>query len=60
MAEYDNQIVGYACYMMVANESHLTNIAVDPTSGENQLPSICCDRILEIVPCSRVCDDSAA
>jgi len=30
VAEIDGAVIGYACYLTVENEGHLTNIAVDP------------------------------
>ncbi|MFZ1683406.1 MAG: ribosomal protein S18-alanine N-acetyltransferase [Candidatus Zixiibacteriota bacterium] len=55
VAEVDNQIAGYACYMMVANESHLTNIAVDPAWRRKSVARALLDSILEIVTANK-CD----
>jgi [ribosomal protein S18]-alanine N-acetyltransferase len=49
VAEADGLVVGYACYMMVANESHLTNIAVDPAWRRKSVARALLERILEIV-----------
>ncbi len=49
VAELDGGIVGYACYMMVANESHLTNIAVDPAWRRKSVAKALLDRILQTV-----------
>lgn len=49
VAELDGAIVGYACYMMVANESHLTNIAVDPSWRRKSVAKALLDCILQTV-----------
>ncbi len=49
IAEQDGAIVGYACYLIVADESHLTNIAVDPAWRRKSVAKLLLDRILQIV-----------
>jgi ribosomal-protein-alanine N-acetyltransferase len=49
VAEEDGTIVGYACYLIVADESHLTNIAVDPAWRRKSVAKLLLDRILQIV-----------
>jgi ribosomal-protein-alanine N-acetyltransferase len=49
VAESDRQIIGYACYLIVADESHLTNVAVDPAWRRKSVAKLLLERILEIV-----------
>jgi ribosomal-protein-alanine N-acetyltransferase len=49
VAEYDGRIIGYGCYLMVHNESHVTNIAVDPSWRRKSVARRLLERILEIV-----------
>jgi ribosomal-protein-alanine N-acetyltransferase len=49
VAERDGRVIGYACYLIVANESHLTNIAVDPLHRRKSVAKRLLDRILDIV-----------
>ena len=55
VAEHDGEIIAYACYMMAANESHLTNIAVVPSWRRKSVARALLDRILEIV-IAHTCD----
>jgi ribosomal-protein-alanine N-acetyltransferase len=54
VAESDGKIVGYACYYMVADESHLANIAVDPKFRRKSVAKRLLDNILQVVT-SRKC-----
>ena len=49
VAECDSQIIGYVCYLIVADESHLTNIAVDPACRRKSVAKLLLERILQIV-----------
>lgn len=49
VAERDGTIIGYGCYLIVADESHLTNIAVDPAWRRKSVAKLLLDRILQIV-----------
>jgi [ribosomal protein S18]-alanine N-acetyltransferase len=53
VAEFDGKLIGYACYLIVANESHLTNIAVDPFWRRKSVAKRLLERILDIVIDSR-------
>ncbi len=55
VAELNGVVVGYACYMMVANESHLTNIAVDPIWRRKSVAKTLLEHILQIVV-ANACD----
>jgi len=48
VAEADHRVIGYACYLMVAPEAHLTNIAVDPAYRRKAVAKRLLERILEI------------
>jgi len=50
VAEYDNQIIGYACFMMAAGEAHLANIAVHSDYRRKSVAQQLLDRILQTVP----------
>jgi ribosomal-protein-alanine N-acetyltransferase len=49
VAEQGGRLIGYACYLIVATESHLTNIAVDPQQRRKSVAKRLLSRILEIV-----------
>jgi len=49
VAELDGGIIGYACYMIVLDEAHLTNIAVIPDYRRKSVAQQLLDRILWIV-----------
>lgn len=49
VAEVEGNIVGYACYLIVADESHLTNIAVDPAWRRKSIAKLLLERILQVV-----------
>ncbi|PWB68516.1 ribosomal-protein-alanine N-acetyltransferase [candidate division GN15 bacterium] len=49
VAEADGEIVGYACYLLVHNESHLTNIGVAPGWRRKSVACKLLERILGIV-----------
>ncbi|UCE23243.1 MAG: ribosomal protein S18-alanine N-acetyltransferase [Candidatus Zixiibacteriota bacterium] len=49
VAESDDEIIGYACYYIVANESHLTNMAVDPKYRRKSVAKRLLDNILQVV-----------
>lgn len=49
VVEINGIIVGYGCYLMVADESHLTNIAVDPTYRRKSVAKLLLERILRVV-----------
>ena len=55
VAEADGQIVGYACYLLVHNESHLTNIGVDCGWRRKSVAARLLGHILEIIT-ERGCD----
>jgi ribosomal-protein-alanine N-acetyltransferase len=47
-AETDDMVIGYGCYYIVADEAHLTNIAVDPTYRRKSVASKLLERILQV------------
>lgn len=49
VAELDNTIVGYACWMVAHVEGHLTNIAVDPQYRRKSVAKQLLDNILKVV-----------
>ncbi len=49
VAEHEGRVIGYACYLIVSTESHLTNIAVDPRHRRKSVAKRLLTRILEIV-----------
>jgi len=49
VAECDGQIIGYGCYLMVHNESHITNIGVEPAWRRKSVARRLLERILDIV-----------
>ncbi len=49
VAEYNGRVIGYACYLVVEQESHLTNIAVDPGHRRKSVAKRLLERILAIV-----------
>lgn len=49
VAESDGRVIGYACYLIVTTESHLTNLAVDPAYRRKSVAKRLLARILEIV-----------
>ncbi len=49
VAESGGHVIGYACYLIVATESHLTNIAVNPAFRRKSVAKRLLGRILEIV-----------
>ncbi|MBD3403718.1 ribosomal-protein-alanine N-acetyltransferase [candidate division GN15 bacterium] len=48
VAETESEIIGYACYLIVDVESHLTNIAVAPEHRRKSVAQQLLDRILSI------------
>lgn len=44
-----DQIVGYACYLIVAQEAHLTNIAVDPPHRRKSVAKQLLEHIIKTV-----------
>jgi ribosomal-protein-alanine N-acetyltransferase len=48
VAEMDGRIVGYACYLVVVDEAHVANIAVDPDYRRKSVAKRLLDRILGI------------
>jgi len=55
VAEADGMTVGYACYMIVLNESHLANIASVPAYRRKSVAKQLLERILDTVK-DRGCD----
>lgn len=55
VADVDGQIIGYACYLLVHNESHLTNIGVGPVWRRKSVARKLLERILRVVT-ERGCD----
>ena len=55
VAEMDGRIIGYACYLLVHNESHLTNIGVDRAWRRKSVAARLLGRILEVIT-ERGCD----
>ena len=49
VAEIGREIIGYACYMIVAHESHLTNVAVIPAFRRKLVAKRLLDTILQSV-----------
>jgi len=49
VAEGDGQIVGYACYYIVNDEAHLTNIAVDSNYRRKSVAKQLLENILKVV-----------
>ena len=49
VAQYEDTIIGYACYLMVHNESHLTNVGVATTWRRKSIAAQLLERILDIV-----------
>ena len=49
VAESDNTIIAYATFLIVDVESHLTNIAVDPSQRRKSVAKQLLDRIFTIV-----------
>ena len=49
VAEYGGEIIGYACYLIVLQESHLTNIAVAESHRRKSVAKQLLQRILDIV-----------
>jgi len=47
VAEVDNKIVGYGCWLIIDVEIHLTNIAVDPTWRRKSVAKCILDRIFK-------------
>jgi ribosomal-protein-alanine N-acetyltransferase len=52
-AEADDTAIGYACYYIVADEAHLTNIAVDPAYRRKSVASQLLERILQVAQKNR-------
>lgn len=52
-AEANDLVVGYACYYIVADEAHLTNIAVDPDYRRKSVASKLLERILQVAQDNR-------
>ncbi len=48
VAETDGEIIGYACFMTVASEQHLTNIAVVPNYRRKLVAKQLLDTILQV------------
>ena len=55
VAELDGRIIGYACYLLVYNESHVTNIGVEPAWRRKSVARRLLKRILRIIA-ERGCD----
>lgn len=55
VAESGDRIIGYACYYIVAGESHLTNIAVNAKYRRKSVARRLLDNILQVVQ-SRDCE----
>lgn len=55
VAEADGEIIGYACYLLVHNESHITNIGVEKIWRRKSVARRLLEHILEIVT-SRGCE----
>lgn len=53
VAETDQTIVGYACWMIADVEGHLTNIAVDPQYRRKSVAKQLLDNILKVVSLAR-------
>ncbi|MEW6051243.1 MAG: ribosomal protein S18-alanine N-acetyltransferase [Candidatus Zixiibacteriota bacterium] len=49
VAECRGEIIGYACYLIVAQEAHLANIAVAPAWRRKSVANRLMQRILDIV-----------
>ena len=49
VAESDGTIIGYGCYMMVATEGHLTNIAVAPAHRRKLVAKRPLEAILQVI-----------
>lgn len=49
VAEHGGAVIGYACYLVVADESHLTNIAVTPEHRRKSVAKLLLESILRIV-----------
>ena len=49
VAECDGTIIGYACYMMVATEGHLTNIAVPEAHRRKLVAKRLLETILQVI-----------
>jgi len=49
VAEVDNEIVGYACWVVIDVESHLTNIAVEPRHRRKSVAKRLLQHILDSV-----------
>lgn len=49
VAEYDGRIIGYACFMLVAHEAHLTNIATVVSYRRKSVAHRLLDHIFEYV-----------
>lgn len=49
VAECDGRIIGYGCYYIVAGESHLTNIGVDPKYRRKSVAKRLLENILQVV-----------
>lgn len=45
---FENEIVAYGCYMIIANEAHLTNLAVLPEFRRKSVARLLLKEILEI------------
>lgn len=55
VAEADGRVVGYACYLLIHNESHLTNIGVDRPWRRKSVAARLLERILQVIT-ERGCD----
>ena len=55
VAEADGEIIGYACYLLVHNESHLTNIGVEKAWRRKSVARKLLERILQVI-IERGCD----
>ncbi len=49
VAESDGRIIGYGCYHIVAEELHLTNLAVQPKYRRKSVAKQLLDNILQVV-----------
>ncbi len=49
VAEHEGTIIGYACFLIIASEAHLANIAVDKEHRRKSVAKRLLDRILVII-----------
>ena len=49
VAECDGEVIGYACYLTIGPEAHLTNLAVDPAQRRKSVAKQLLEHILRVV-----------